>query len=951
MNNKFRIQKALFFLMAVFLSIASWAQSTISGTITDTNGGILSGASIIVEHLNKGTLSNEFGKFELQVPESGTYNLVISYLGLKTQKKLVEIGNSITDLMIQLSPDPLELGSIIVTGTFNEASKLESSVASTTLTQKNIQSRTAFGTADLLKAVPGTFADASAGEIFTRVYSRGIAASAEDDIGWYYMSLQEDGLPVTNYHTTYYGPDLFHRVDQTVHRLEAIRGGSAATTNTNAPGGTFNFISKTGANEFAGQMLITGALQGESNPLLRYDLSIGGPLNNTWTYSIGGFYRYDQGARNTDITWGNGGQLKGNIVRTSPNSYFKIYAKYLNDKVNRYQGLAAINWTDPQPAFGQRFNYTALNLPKISTYIADGRFAGKDADATYGYNTNKGVQTKDLALGLAFGKEFNDWNLQGNLKISNKSAHWQSSIANQPLGLEGFFPYLLNGIDPNFMNIPLGQVVFRDAQTNDVLARVNNFGILNVFQGQAPSFEYLEGSLPNDAILGIAPWKKLDEATELMEQLTLSKQFDSHKITGGIYAAYSDIESFTSASFAYATYENSPQALTVTLENPDMPIVQLSDPTGISNYGGLLYNRANASIAQLGLSINDRFYADEKMIIDLGLRYDLIRHKGEKDRASPTFALGGLDGNELTAYDNSVLLADAVKDPFNFTYHSFSWSLGINHQLSEDMALFGRMSHGHKAPEMNYYFNNFDGIPIDRKGAVQDIWQYEFGFKFLAPKFSLFSTAFWSQLGKVPFSEFVLDQASGNIFFTPTQFNEAKTYGLEVESDWALLKNFHINFTATLQKGKAISFTFYNANETIESNDDFTLDYSGKALPHNPNIMLEISPIYTNKNLEAFVAWRYMGEREGNYANAFQLPAFSTVHAGVNYQINRSINISLIGNNLLNSAGLMNFFGPNEFGSNANAATPAYIAQNPNASFVVFPISPRSIYLKVGYDF
>ena len=60
---------------------------------------------------------------------------------------------------------------------------------------------------------------------------------------------------------------------------------------------------------------------------------------------------------------------------------------------------------------------------------------------------------------------------------------------------------------------------------------------------------------------------------------------------------------------------------------------------------------------------------------------------------------------------------------------------------------------------------------------------------------------------------------------------------------------------------------------------------------------------------------------------------------------------SLIANNLFNSTGLLNFFGPNEFGSNANAATADFIDQNPNASFVVFPISPRSIFFKVGYDF
>ena len=68
--------------------------------------------------------------------------------------------------------DPLELDGIIVTGIFTERSKLESAVAITTLSQADMQMRAARGTADLLKAIPGTFTDASAGEVFTRVYSR-----------------------------------------------------------------------------------------------------------------------------------------------------------------------------------------------------------------------------------------------------------------------------------------------------------------------------------------------------------------------------------------------------------------------------------------------------------------------------------------------------------------------------------------------------------------------------------------------------------------------------------------------------------------------------------------------------------------------------------------------------------------------------------------------------------
>ena len=555
-----------------------------------------------------------------------------------------------------------------------------------------------------------------------------------------------------------------------------------------------------------------------------------------------------------------------------------------------------------------------------------------------------------MSAGLSFSHDFKGWQLGYKLKYSKKEADWNATIANQPLGLEGFFPYLLSGVDPTFQNIPLGQVVFRDANSQEVLARVNNFGILGPFQGEPASFEYLEGSLPNDAILGIAPWKKVDEVNEFMEELSLRKKFKNHSITTGVYHGFSDIQTFTSASFAYATYENNPRALAVSLENEGMPVLQLSDPTGISNYGGLLYNRGDAKLIQWAYFLNDQIQIGDRFNIDAGIRYDWVNHKGDKDRSSPNFNPGGIDNDVNTAYDNSVLLGTSV-DSFDFDYSYLSWSLGLNYLISEDLAVFGRLSSGHKAPEMNYYFNNFDGVSIDNAGTEQDIFQGEIGIKQSTPNFSFFATAFYSQLDNVAFSEFVLDQQDGSIFFTPIQLNKTTTIGLEIEGNVKVNSGIGINYKATIQNPEATRFNIYNANETTDQSDDTISDFSGNKIPHNPNLMLEVGPTYSSDNMNIFLTWRYMGERQGNVSNAFQLPAFSTLNTGISYALNRNVNISLIANNLLNSTGLMNFFGPNEFGSNSNAATADFIAQNPNASFVVFPITPRSLFLKVGYTF
>ena len=92
-----------------------------------------------------------------------------------------------------------------------------------------------------------------------------------------------------------------------------------------------------------------------------------------------------------------------------------------------------------------------------------------------------------------------------------------------------------------------------------------------------------------------------------------------------------------------------------------------------------------------------------------------------------------------------------------------------------------------------------------------------------------------------------------------------------------------------------------------------------------------------------------MGEREGNVANAFQLPAYSLFDLGIGYKINNHLKANLLITNLFNSEGLANFFGANNFGANANGATAEFIKNNPDASFVVVPVLPRGTLIKLNY--
>lgn len=929
----------LLFLVLVFSTIFLSAQTTLNGNVKNIKGLPLEGATISLISTGFYSIANSNGDFKIQNLPMGNYTIEITYLGYKSLNESLEIKKTNETYSFVLQEDLLNLESIVVTGTFDPRIQLESTTSVSVLNSKTIQQTYPQGTASLLQNIPGTFTDASAGEVFTKVYNRGISASAEDDMGWYYVSLQEDGLPVSLVQHSYYSPDLFHRVDLTTKTVETIRGGSSSITALNAPGGIFNFISHGIRHDFGGDVQISGGLQGDENALFKFDANLGGSLGNNWFFNAGGHFRQDDGARNTNFIFSKGGQFKFNIIKKNTRGYLKLYGKIFDDNTNRWTGVAATNWDNPTPAFGQDFGSTSLLMPGFSGNIPDGRSLNESGSNSF--DPSRGVHAKDIAFGFDVYQNLgNNWSVKNNVKFSTKKANWQTSISNAFVSLDNPLAYFISGAD-----FPIGQVVFRDAKSGSELARINNAGIL---AGQ--SIQYLgQNTLPNDAIMGTSAWYKDNTADELMNQFTLRKQLENHDITAGFSLGLADTSMFTQGSFAYVTYEPNPRMLQVTLENPGDPIIALSDENGLSNYGGLFFVNAEAKVSQLATFVNDRWKVSDNMHLDLGLRYESIKHKGSKDRFAPFSQNGGLDGDTNTAFDNGILAPTGQKDNFNYTYNYISFSGGLNFKINEEASLFTRFSEGNKAPELNYYFNNFSNVPINQKGAVQKITQLEIGSKYNLKNFSFTTTAFWSQLKNIGIANFEFDSDDNSIFYTPIQFNTSRTVGLEWESVFLPIENFTIRFNGIIQNPKATEWKIYNASGSVDISDDTIEDFSGNILPFNPKLMFNFSNEYQKDKISAFIKWQFMGKRYGNVANGFKLPAYSIFNLGLGYELTEKLSINLLVNNLFNSEGLANFFGENSFGANANGATPEFIQSNPNASFVVVPVLPRGTLLKLNY--
>jgi iron complex outermembrane receptor protein len=94
LNHPFRF--LVFAILIVFASISTSAQTGIlKGNVKDANGLPLAGASVTIEGSNKGTTTNAAGNYLLEV-SSGTYTLVISYVGTLTQRFSVSVTTNST---------------------------------------------------------------------------------------------------------------------------------------------------------------------------------------------------------------------------------------------------------------------------------------------------------------------------------------------------------------------------------------------------------------------------------------------------------------------------------------------------------------------------------------------------------------------------------------------------------------------------------------------------------------------------------------------------------------------------------------------------------------------------------------------------------------------------------------------------------------------------------------
>jgi hypothetical protein len=132
--RKFKFITALLFFIAWTPLISKAQVKPITGTVLDSKGHPIFGASVLILGSTQGTVTDESGKFKLNAPANGT--LVITSTGFKSQMIKVDASS---DLKIDMSEDIGRLDEVVVTGlsTTIKRRNLANSVTTINATQLN----------------------------------------------------------------------------------------------------------------------------------------------------------------------------------------------------------------------------------------------------------------------------------------------------------------------------------------------------------------------------------------------------------------------------------------------------------------------------------------------------------------------------------------------------------------------------------------------------------------------------------------------------------------------------------------------------------------------------------------------------------------------------------------------------------------------------------------------
>jgi len=581
-------------------SVGVFAQSTVTGTVTDDNSLPILGATVQVKGTSNGVVTDENGVYSIQANQGDI--LVFSYIGFG--RKQVTVSGSTVD--VQLIEDVSLLNEVVVSSTRKPVRKLQATTSVNSIGIQELETLKPESFSEALQTTPGVTIDESQG--------RKGGFNIRGFPGGNFVTTLLDGLPVSGIANQSGGVQEFFGIDPNVERIEVVRGAAAALFGRSSAAGAINIISRTGGTEHKGSFSITkyNNTAGEGHQFdgdldYRADVNFNGPISDKVRYNVGGYLINDSGVKE-QANKDTGGQIRANIDwLISDKSTVRIYGGYFD---NRFQNIIGAVWDleNDRVADGWRTRSTFYNDPRASVVL----------------NQNLGVRQ------AAFG------NTEPAIDVANNRPFTWNPAESVEIATGGNI-----GIDATFH---LGNDWYWSEKI-----KYNDFFLQDI---NDLNLETLFGIDTNTLRLNA---NALNQNRELLTETRLGKQINGetaeHNLTLGLYYSKADRDRL---GFNYFYGSNVSPRPTFTTRfgfgNGSFTDPTLPQTVYISN------TSSHREETATGLFIGDEMVFNKKLSVNVAFRYDwqngFINNNPEEIRRT------SVDFDPGTEAENEILLED-----------------------------------------------------------------------------------------------------------------------------------------------------------------------------------------------------------------------------------------------------------------------------------------------------
>ncbi|MGC1548064.1 MAG: TonB-dependent receptor [Rhodanobacter sp.] len=738
--------------------------------------------------------------------------------------------------------------------------KAETSYSITTIDEDRLRMQAPTSVTEAMKSVPGFWVESSGGEASGNIRARGIPVD-----GYGSVNLLEDGIPVQHDPALgYLNADQVFRLDETIDRIEVVRGGPSSVFYSNAPAGAINFIPRQVGDSAEGLIKYTVG----NYSLNRLDFWYGTPLSNGWKLAVGGFYRVDDGVRSPGFNADDGGQLRATLSRTFEHGDISFDVKHMDDKVALDLGIPMYTSADGEiravPGFNG--NYGTLAGPDTQHVMMQ-----EGNGSLYTFNNGLGTDVRRTQYTVKFNYDLgDDWKISEGLRYSSTDTQRNGVYPNSVMSANAFLAQAQSRLTTYYPGAAGMQLQYVDTPNQTFNnAHQNGNGLVIV-----------------GGLRGITmPVNEITSDTRLMRKFELGDQ--THDVTFGYYYAHFNQGFDRYSSSVLLDASNNAHLLNLVAVNAAGAPIGMLTNNGIYSYG-YEWAHASGSSTTNAAYLSDEWQVTDKLRIDGGVRWETVDTRGWTENPM-TVNLG-------TPTTSQILTGSGQFVSYDHSFDKLGWTLGANYQFSDHQGVFARYTSTFRLPNLSTYITTPNATPV-----TQTMILPEAGYKFSNRYIDTYATVFYTKYNNVGFSNYVFNLATG-VSTPQTGYANTETYGLELEGTVFPSQLFDLQYNATLEdpKYKGLRYTVIQAGAPV------LLDYEDNQLIRVPKVSFRIVPGLNllNGKLRLQMSYEYEGKRYADTANSVVLPQYHTINASARYQATPDLSFFLYADNINNSLGL-----------------------------------------------